>query len=120
MAIRIIGEIGSCHNGKFSYGKEAIGFCSEAGLDAIKFQLFPKTAYFLDKGNVWLDPQLIWIAQYALESGLDLPPCFDEAFFPLLLNTQPSFIKFAFEKRSSRWDLRNFRSWNRGYSSVML
>ena len=54
MAVRIIAELGSCHGGKFAYGKEAIDFCIDHDIDAIKFQLFPNKPEFTKTGNIWL------------------------------------------------------------------
>jgi len=99
--IKIIAEIGSCHNGKLDYCKEAIDRLCEMGADAIKFQLFPNDPKFTSTGNVWLAPEMYAdAAQYAEESGLDCSASvFSQECFDLLLETHPRFIKFSFSKK---------------------
>lgn len=101
MSVRIIAEIGSCHMGKVSYGKEAVERCLEMGVDAIKFQLFPNEKKFTESGNVWLSPEkYLEIAEYSVDSGLVCSASvFDEANFDFLLKTRPDFIKFSYSQK---------------------
>lgn len=56
---------GSTHMGKKKFVKEIIEKCKEAGVDSVKFQLFPNESRFLN-GNVWMSPDLF---NYAIQQG---------------------------------------------------
>lgn len=99
--VRIIAEIGSTHNNKLEYCKEAIDRCLDMGVDAIKFQLFPKEKKYLESGNIWLDPETyLEAADYARQNLLDCSASvFDEDSFDFLMRTYPPFIKFSYSKK---------------------
>jgi pseudaminic acid synthase len=106
MGVRIIAEIGSTHCGRFAIAKEFVDECGEIGVDAVKFQLFPKTEHYLKSGNVWLDPDLyLTIAEYAEEQGIACSASvFDEASLQMLIDTNPQFIKIAYsQKHQLQW-----------------
>lgn len=100
----IIAEAGSNHNQKLDKAKELIDIAAEAGVDAIKFQLFkaetlyPKNTpvYEILKGFEFLDEWLGELFDYSKELGLlFLASPFDTDAIDSLINFGASAIKIA-------------------------
>lgn len=96
----IILDLGSCHMGKLDYCLEAIDLCKSLGVNALKFQLFPKT---MEGNNIWLDPELFRKAcNHARKVGLEVfASIWDYSGYQCLLDNGCKSIKFAFSQRKS-------------------
>lgn len=101
--VKLIAELGSCHQGKISYIFEAIDRCKDSGIDALKLQLFPNTAPYVPT-NIYLPPET-FIRAFKYARSKDLPlsaSVFDKASFDFLQELNPPFIKFAYSKKDQR------------------
>lgn len=94
--IYIIGDIGSCHNGKKEYAFEAIDVAKECGLDAIKYQLFKGNA----NGNIEL-PREWWkdLVAYAKQKDIEIfASVFDKEAVDLLWSSGCRKVKISYSQ----------------------
>jgi len=98
--VYIVGEIGSCHNGKLDYCKEAIRIAKDIGMDCLKFQLFEEE--YAKNGNVSL-PRHYWpeLVAYAGDKKQPITASAFDLGAIKILNATPNlpFIKFAYSQR---------------------
>lgn len=99
--IRLIAEVGSNHLGDVNRMFDVVDAAKAAGLDAVKFQLFPNHHSYTDCGNVYLDPVLFkMVFAYGQFKGMTVSASvFDEKSFKFLLELKPKFIKFSYGKK---------------------
>jgi len=102
VGIRIIAELGSCHEGKLTLLKEAVDRCADMGIDALKVQLFPNTKDFTATGDIWLPPDVFLEGkEYAEQVGVPFSASvFGEDEFDFLLRTNPPFIKISYSQKN--------------------
>jgi len=92
----IIGDVGSCHGGEPEKAFEAIAVAKDAGLDAIKFQLFRGN----ENGNIELDRN-IWfeLVSFANEIGIEIfASVFDNDAVDLLWESGCRKVKIAYSQ----------------------
>ena len=102
----IVFDPGSTHCGKKDYAFRLIELASEAGADAIKFQLFPKTPEFTASGNIpmsydWF-PELVRYASKLKRPIIVSASVFDFQAVELVNRYRPPFIKFAYSQRGKK------------------
>lgn len=97
---KVILDIGSCHNGKLEYAKEAIDLAAEVGAYAIKFQLFRNPPQTPGNGNIELprDWWSILVAQAAIKDIKIFASCFDEEAIELLHKWRIPMVKLAYSQ----------------------
>ena len=92
---KVIVDIGSCHNAKLEYCKEAIDLAVEVGAWAIKFQLFKDLP-----PNIEL-PREYWpeLVEYAKDRIIIFASVFDTEAEDLLIRHKSEYVKLAFSQR---------------------
>jgi len=97
----IIGDPGSCHLGELSRAKTLISVGAEAGLDAVKFQLFrDKAIGNIPMPDAWI-PELV---EHGKKKGVEVfASVWDQAGIDALAKAGCQSIKFAYSMRDSRY-----------------
>lgn len=95
--VKLIGDIGSCHQGRLEYAREAIKVGLDSGLDAVKFQLFKNLPPNIELPYEWF-PELV---QYGKDLGIEVfASAFDDESYCLICDFCNS-IKFSYSERNN-------------------
>lgn len=92
--VYLVGDIGSCHMGKYKYALDAIDLAKDAGLDAIKFQLFKGN----ENGNIEL-PRSCWnsLVNHAKSQKIEIfASVFDKEAVDLLWGSGCRKVKLSY------------------------
>lgn len=97
--MHFIVECGSTHMNNKDYIKEFVETALEAGVDSVKFQLFPDTPEFTSTGNIAITNKNFEYAM-KLAPGKVAASVFDFDSLTYLLCLNPPYVKFAFSTRN--------------------